>query len=858
MNVRLISMIAAIVLPVVLSAHAADQAPPQVQLAEKHRVLLETNCVECHGPEKQKGKFRVDELPFTITKVEDADRWQKVLNSLNAGEMPPEEERQPEREAKTEFLDALSHTLVAARKSLADQGGRITMRRLNRREYQNTIRALLGVEVDVHDLPADGGAGTFDTAGSSLFMSSDQFERYLELGKRALDEAIVSGAEPARKTQHREVEEAANHFAQARLKGFDSATTKRALAWRDSDKKDAREFGFPDNKAAGFALKQYERSALTYQQYLARPHADTGAFLTFEVGHVEETVEIPASAPEGDYVLRLRVGTAKDAPANRCFLEMGHATAGRAVFNVLGSFQVTAPIEQPQLLEIPVRVGRGTDRTFSFREKRPNSRLAALTFFREAQEKTGAGPEPALWIDWVEWEGPLNTQWPPRAHREIFFQGPQAELGDAYAREIIERFASRAFRDKAPRADFIEKLVGLYQIRRRAGDAFETALKEPLSVVLASPGFLYLAELSAEEGKRPLSDTELAVRLSYFLWSGPPDETLINAAKRGDLQKPELLAKQVDRLIGDARSCQFVRGFTHQWLGLERLDFFQFNFTLFPEFDESAKIWAKEEVFAFMQTLLRENLSARCLLKSDFAVVNGWLANYYGLPGVMGDEFVKVNLPAGSPRGGLLGMAGILAMGSNGERTSPVERGAWVLRKLVDDPPPPAPPNVPQLTRLDQQMLTARDRILAHQEQPQCASCHRKIDPVGFGLENFDAAGRWRTQDFYEKPTGRKPARRKKNGVEDNKLEWTIDPAGAFYRGASFKDFFELRDAIAAQSDRFTRSFAEALVEYGLGRPFSFSDDALAAAILEQAHSHDDAVRSFIHALVASDAFHTK
>ena len=335
-----------------------------------------------------------------------------------------------------------------------------------------------------------------------------------------------------------------------------------------------------------------------------------------------------------------------------------------------------------------------------------------------------------------------------------------------------------------------------------------------------------------------MSQPELASRLSYFLGSAPPDETLLEA----DLTDPVILTREVDRLIASPGADEFVSGFVHQWLHLDRLDFFQFDTKQFRDFDESAKAAARREVYETFAHLLRHGGSLSRLLKSDEVHVNGLLATYYGIEGVSGDEFRPVKVPAGSPRGGLLGMAAVLAMGSNGERTSPVERGTWVLRYLLHNPPPPAPPNVPQLDRLDGKPVSPRERLAAHMEEAQCAQCHRKIDPIGFGLENFNAAGKWREVDYDPK----------------TKKEWPIDPAGAFHNGPAFNDYFELRDLIAAREGDFARGFTEALIEYGLGRPYGFTDDTLASDIVARAKEEDYAIRGFIQALVASEAFGKK
>lgn len=239
------------------------------------------------------------------------------------------------------------------------------------------------------------------------------------------------------------------------------------------------------------------------------------------------------------------------------------------------------------------------------------------------------------------------------------------------------------------------------------------------------------------------------------------------------------------------------------------------------------------------------------LLKCDYVFINGLLGTYYGIDGVTGDEFRKVKLPAGSPRGGLLGMAAIHAMGSDGIVSSPVERGAWVLRHLLNDPPPPAPPNVPQISRLDGQLFTKRERLRGHQEEAQCASCHRKIDPIGFGLENFDAAGKWRIKDSY--------ALKNKKGKRVGRAKtWDIDPSGAFHQGPAFENYRELRNLIAEREEDVARGFTEHLIEYALGRPFGFADEELANEIVSSAKAKQFALSEFVYALVQSKAFWTK
>ena len=887
---------------IALAIHPASVIAEEARASmdERHRALFQENCHSCHNEEEAKGKFRVDNLPFTITDIETAEKWQKVLNALNSGEMPPEDEEQPDSAAKTDFLADLADVMVVARKELGDQKGVITMRRVNRREYRNTLRELLGVEINVSELPTDGGTGGFDTVGSNLFMSGNQFEQYQSLGREALEEAFAWQAAAAEKPHLRYEAETttpvvtkfvayqidARERAKEWVKAVEVAAAKpgnaEIVARLKSESKNDSLFrrswekipGAPSPRSFGFDKKGENDADLAndslgagwlpyHQYYLEQPALDRGAWLGTQTRHPAELnvnyieLLVPFHWPVGDYVVRVRAAAATDAPPERRFLDFGiHARTGK----VLATHEITGTLESPQLIEIPLTLTRGhltrENRMLFVREKgswdtnEEGGRKRA-----EAVKRNGIGPELTLWVDWIEVERipnatkplppgiaalaiPLDDKSPPPAAAEL--------------RAALERFATEAFRGTAPSAAYLDRIMRLHEVRLKAGDKPGMALKETLAVVLASPMFLYLAEPAVEEKSRSLTAEELATRLSYFLWSAPPDAALRDLAKSGALLRPDVLVAETGRLLDDPRSAGFTRAFVHQWLGLDRIDFFEVNRALYPRFDDGTKVAARNEIFETFEHLLRGNGSLGDLLKSDYVVINRVLAHYYGIEGVTGHGYEKVSLPAGSPRGGLLGMAAIQFMGGNGDHTSPVERGTWVLRKLLNDPPPPAPANVPQISRLADRVLTSRERVLAHQEDAQCASCHRKIDPIGFGLENFDAAGQWRTEDSYAAvDAAGKPDPK-------TKMTWTIDPAAAFHKGPAFADYFELRDIIAGRVDDFGRGFSMALVEYALGRPCGFSDEPLLDGIVEQAGEKEFAVREFIHALVESESFRTK
>lgn len=872
-----------------LQAYAALAAESsQATLPNKHRKLLKEHCFSCHNAEKQKGKFRLDDLAFSITDNRSAERWQKLLNAVNSGDMPPEDEKQLSSNAKADFLDDLAKIVVVARRNLSDSRGVITMRRLNQREYGNTLEALFGMSIPVNELPADTSATNFDTAGSSLFLSGDQIEQYLDLGRTAVAEAFARHDQADAVVKKRF--EGENGAMETVAKSLRERTEghRRFLIWqRAVDQAAAR----PENREAVAAIRNelknesnaiYHRwdkipgapspttfgftdafhamhvglgqwKLVPYQAwYLSMPENRTGTWLTVGDNAVKACFSFATQGcPAGDYVVRLRLAASENVDAQRRFIEFGLG-AGNP-FHHDSRHMVSGTLASPQIIEIPVTL-HGNVVSFFVRERGTHDDDSQPVRKQGAGiTENGVGPDFAIWLDYAELEKlPAKPDAPGMKALTPVLGAADRQFAPEALRQALEAFCVEAYRGRQPSPAFVDRLIGIYNDHRQHGENHRAALKEALAGVLASPRFLYLNEPQpatapdhnkAAAGNLPAAD--LAIRLSYLLWGAPPDGELRTFAANGDLLKPDVLKKQTDRLLADSRSAGFTRPFLHQWLRMDRLDFFRFNNVRYPNFDLATKEAARLEVFETFAYLLRENRSASDLLKADYIVVDGLLANCYGLDEVGGDEFRAVKLPAGSPRGGLLGMAAIHAMGSNGEHSSPVERGAWVLRKLLNDPPPPAPANVPQLTRLEDKLLTTRERLLTHQEQPQCASCHRRIDPIGFGLENFDAVGQWRTEDSYEH-----------TGL--GKKTWQIDPAGAFHNGSAFASYEQLRDLIAARSDDFARGLSAALVEYALGHSAGFSDEPLIERMVAESKAQNFAIRSFIHALVQSREFQTK
>ncbi|MEO0414576.1 MAG: DUF1592 domain-containing protein, partial [Verrucomicrobiota bacterium] len=646
-------------------------------MPESHFEILDAYCMDCHDSLSEEGEVNLEELSFDLaTDIKTAETWQKVLNVINSGEMPPENKDQLSAEEKTAFLDDLSNQIVVARKILSDNGGEITLRRLNRREYAHTIEDLIGVKPDTSTLPDDQASSEYDTQGASLFFSSDQLEQYLKTARSSLKLALTPPKPYENQIRRIEPEEQYNPHYTAFAKDLLSRA-QRYYAWREAGGTDdvAKEFGFLDGWQADRQLNSFHQAYPQVGKYLSSPENKKGAamMVTIKNGMTQINLANLQGFKAGRYKVRVKAAAYDDAPDRFHYLQLNR------VFDkshtVLDIHKVKGSLRNPETFEFEFTHEPGTHFTYQLTKRKHQDR-GDKNLWTEYRKKNGYGTPWGVWVDYAEIEGPF----PIPADHGILFTQPKDLTDSAYYREVIARFAQRAFRGSEIKPEFLEKLTARFQDQLAQGKKPNEALIDPLSIILSSPSFLYMVESTADESTDQLTQQELAVRLAYFLWSSPPDQELLNLAAQGKLTDPEILAAQTDRLLGHPHADRFLRSFTYQWLEMERLWMFQFDGRQFPNFDNAVRESAGEEIYQTVALSLKEHAPISDLLKTDHIVVNDILAEYYGLAGVKGSHFRKVKVPKNSPRGGLLSTAAVMVMGSDGERSSPVERGVWVLR----------------------------------------------------------------------------------------------------------------------------------------------------------------------------------
>ena len=721
--------------------------------------ILEKYCARCHGPEKPKGGLNLAKYADEAAVLNDRKAWAKVLEFVEAGEMPPEGKPRPSQ-AEAELV---THWLQA-RLSKADckgpvDPGRVTMRRLNRSEYNNTIRDLVGVAFrPADDFPLDDVGYGFDNIGDVLTLSPILMERYLGAAEKVAEQAIVVGE-------------------------MGGGPVKR---WA------ADGLG----ESAGFPVE--------------------GGRMLASAGEVVARFDVPRRA---EYRFRVR---AFGEQAGKEPVRMAFRVDGKTVATV----DVPATRSAPAVYEAKIR-------------SKPGKRRLSVAFLNDFYDEKIADPKRRdrnLWVDYLEVQGPSEHRPPPESHQRIIFQTPNHKGQWAEcAAMVLERFASRAFRRPATPEE-VARLVRFVDQADRDGERFERGIQMAVEAVLISPHFLYRVEVNrkARGPSEPLTDFELASRLSYFVWSSMPDDTLFALAKKGTLHEPATLEAQTRRMLKDPRSVALIEDFAGQWLQTRNLGRITPDPARFPEFDEALRRAMRIETEKFFGAILREDRSVLDFLDADYTFLNARLAKHYGIQGIEGDHFRRVKLQDGR-RGGILTQASVLTVTSNPTRTSPVKRGKWILEQVLGTPPPPPPPGVGDLKddKTASEAMSLRRRMEIHRSNPDCAACHGRMDPLGFGLENYDAIGAWRERDG----------------------NFPIDAAGKLPSGQAFVNPGQLKRLLATKDKEFLRCLAGKMLTYALGRGLNSEDQCVVGRVAEAVANDNSRFSRLVIEVVKSDPF---
>jgi hypothetical protein len=710
--------------------------------------LLSKSCLSCHSGADPSGNLDLSKIKSARDALAEVDLMDRVAMNLRNKTMPPVRSKpmpEPDREKLLNSVNDLLRTECSA-----EDPGRVTIRRLNRFEYTNTVRDLVGVDVSpAQDFPSDDVGYGFDNIGDVLSLSPLHLEQYLAAAERLTDAAFA-----APRTTRTQVD-----FGSMKREGV--VSVDEGLVFFSVG---TASFDHAFRQAGGYSLK-----VTAYQ------------------------------SPGGNEAAKMQV-----------------IVDGR----VVDTFNVSALASKPLVYELPMDVSA------------PASRAIGLRFTNDFYQAGVADRN--LYILGVEVAGPVGAvQTVPRLHRELLPEAVAATGIRDSARSSLRKFASRAYRRPVTDAE-LDRLMRLFDRGLQGGTRVE-AMKLAVQGVLTSPSFIFRAELGGgAPGKAfRLSNYDVASRLSYFLWGSMPDEALTESARSGALSTDKGLLEQVQRMSSDARVRALADSFAMQWLELERLESRLPDPQVFPGWSEELRRDMVQETKLFFTDIMQNNRTVLDFIDGPYTYVNERLARHYGIRGVSGDKFVRVNLE-GTARGGLITQGSVLTVTSNPTRTSPVKRGKWIMEAILGTPPPPPPPGVDEIKPdVKNQPITIREKMELHRENPACAVCHQKMDPLGFGLENFDGVGAWREKD---------------NGQP-------VDASGTLPGKIKFEGPVELKTVLKTRRDEFARTFASKLLTYALGRGLRSADRCFVDGVAEAAKKEGYTFQSFVRAIVLSDAF---
>ncbi len=826
--------IAAVTVPftttVPLAAAAVEPAKPGSAPADATiKSFLGTYCTECHGPEKQKGDRRWDQLSLPVRNADTLLDLQDIIDQLNLGEMPPKKAKQPGGSERRKAIALLTETVTGARDKFASTGGQTVLRRLNRREYINTVGDLFALNMTMFDptvkFPGDQTVMHLDNIGDALRTSGYLLDQYLDAAEQVVEKAF--------RLQKRPPEQSWTFNGDFR-----------------QDQPVINRYGSVDRR---------------YLRLYAGPNT------AIHIGAYAPILEFAEGVPaDGFYEIKVRAAAMDRLqpydPTIASVLEPGEPFR----LAIVPGDHKAGHLHEPQLIE-PVlaetTLGDNGPESHTFkvwldagytpRFIWPNGTMTEdiRKISKGNRRQRGERKLPHIQIHEVQIRGPLYDQWPP-VGQQVIFGGQTFDAGRT--RAILEAFASRAFRRPA-RAEEVDRLMALVAQRGKDGRSPLEALEDGLKAVLCSPAFLYLVEpepvgeLIATKS-RALPAHALASRLSYFLWSTMPDAELTVLAQSGDLLKPEVLVAQTKRLLASPKSAAFVAGFLDSWLNLRSLG------DMPPDRDAFERYYAqnlqpamKRETQLFARHLLDHNESIVRFLDADYTFVNRPLAKLYGLADTVstadGHLFRQVKL-TNPNRGGLLGQGSVLTVSANGVETSPVTRGVWLLENILGTPPAPPPDDVPAIEPDVRAAKTMREILARHRSDPACYECHQKIDPLGFALESFDPIGAWR--GHYEKVE-------RINRLQVNRIVGApIDASGELPGGQSFKDVAGLKKVLVERKDQFARTLTERLLSYACGRWIERLDRPEVDRIVRELAGRGYGFKDLIELVALSKAFQSK
>lgn len=836
-------------------ANVAAAAPFKAEVEP----FLAKHCYSCHGSEKQKGDRRFDTLAGNLADLDTAQHWQDIVDQLNLGEMPPKTSSQPPADEVRQVVEGIQRELSAAHARRDDAADRTMLRRLNRVQYDRTVRRLLSLDEMLFDptesFPPDETLGQFDNIGATLVMSDFLLQQYVNAAGQLVSRAAHYGPRPETRKYH---------FEATFSPTMDRADTQDVPGQYQHIRKSNAEQGghlWIEQLADGVPQSgryKFRFKAAAIRRNYPYPESIVGArkdeplrvgIVAGAAGYGPLENRTGSDRPLGEFEL------ADDEPRwyeTTVWLDAGYQprltfpNGPRSVRSIRRRLIEAQPEAFPEFSKIVANDEAGEKAWYEAKaaaaagrkpadpsvdpksapkntfRRMQNTNVGWGTFYREYQ-----GPRVRVYE--IELEGPFFEAWPPESHRALYGDdAPTFENAPA----ILRRFATNAFR-RPVADDELQVLLKLVDGRRQAGNEPRQSIEAGLKAVLCSPSFLYLAEPAG-----PLDDYTLANRLSFFLWSSPPDEPLLQAAAAGRLKDPAELTTQTRRMLLDPKAAAFTTQFTSRWLELYKIgsmppDPAKFSTYYVDGLEKSMK----EETRLFFQHVLRENLPTSTLLDADFTFVNGGLARLYGIDGIRGSEFQKVRL-SDPLRGGVLGHASVLTASANGIDTSPVIRGIWVLENVLGTPPSPPPPDVEPLEPDIRGATTIRDQLEKHRKVETCAQCHHKIDPLGFALENFDPIGAWRER--YPVDRGEGPV---------------VNAAGQLPDGAEFADIAGLKKILSGRKQQFAHCLTEKLLTYALGRKLDLADRPQLDRIVSELERRGNGLQDLVLLVVTSDAF---